>query len=166
MVNPDDSRGHLQRLATAGLDIPAAAARGQFELRSNTDTYLENGRFSPDRMLAVFEQLASGHARHGFGQSRIVCRMDWAAGSPRLMDDVIEFESRVNDLWRVHQDAVICTYRLEQFGGDAIMDILRSHPAVILGGILQRNPFFVPPEQFLPELRERRAQRRTARGVV
>jgi hypothetical protein len=26
---------------------------------------------------------------------------------------------------------------------------------VIIGGILQRNPFFVPPEQFLEELRAR-----------
>jgi len=26
---------------------------------------------------------------------------------------------------------------------------------IIIGGILQHNPFFVPPEQFLRELRER-----------
>jgi hypothetical protein len=30
---------------------------------------------------------------------------------------------------------------------------------IIIGGILQRNPFFVPPEEFLRELRERRAMR-------
>jgi hypothetical protein len=30
---------------------------------------------------------------------------------------------------------------------------------IIIGGILQRNPFFLPPEEFLPELRERRARR-------
>jgi hypothetical protein len=28
---------------------------------------------------------------------------------------------------------------------------------VILGGVLQRNPFFVPPAEFLAELRERGA---------
>jgi hypothetical protein len=27
---------------------------------------------------------------------------------------------------------------------------------VIIGGILQENPFYVPPEEFLRELRERR----------
>ncbi len=37
------------------------------------------------------------------------------------------------------------------------MDILRTHPMVILGGVLQRNPFFVPPAAFLAELRERGA---------
>jgi hypothetical protein len=33
---------------------------------------------------------------------------------------------------------------------------LRTHPAVIVGGLLQENPFFVPPDQFLREIRERR----------
>jgi hypothetical protein len=36
------------------------------------------------------------------------------------------------------------------------MDILRTHPMVIVGGILRENPFFEPPEQFLRELRRRR----------
>lgn len=36
------------------------------------------------------------------------------------------------------------------------MDILRTHPMVIIGGILQENPFFVPPDTMLEELRQRR----------
>ena len=75
------------------------------------------------------------------------------------VDNVIEFESRVNDVWCRHDDAVICTYRLAQFSGDTVIDIMRTHPMVIIGGILHRNPFFVSPEQFLPEFRARRAKR-------
>lgn len=36
---------------------------------------------------------------------------------------------------------------------------VRTHPVIIIGGILQRNPFFVPPGEFLREFRERRAGR-------
>jgi MEDS: MEthanogen/methylotroph, DcmR Sensory domain len=97
------------------------------------DTYLRDGGFDQDRMLAVFEQLASGNAKHGFPLSRIVCRMDWAAESRVFVDNVIEFESRVNDVWRHHDDAVICMYHFGQFSGDAVVDILRTHPMVILG---------------------------------
>ena len=32
------------------------------------------------------------------------------------------------------------------------MDILRTHPMVIIGGILQENPFFISPEEMLREL--------------
>jgi hypothetical protein len=164
VVNPDQRDDHLHRLAALGIDTSAAEQRGQFELRPNTDTYLRDGSFDQDRMLAVFEQLASGNAKHGFPLSRIVCRMDWAAKSRVFVDNVIEFESRVNDVWRHHDDAVICTYHLGQFSGDAVVDILRTHPMVIVGGLLQRNPFFVPPEQFLPEFRKRRATQ-TARAA-
>jgi len=34
---------------------------------------------------------------------------------------------------------------------------MRTHPMIIIGGILQENPFFVPPDEFLRELRERAA---------
>jgi hypothetical protein len=30
---------------------------------------------------------------------------------------------------------------------------------ILIGGIVQENPFFVPPDEFLRELRERRASR-------
>ena len=78
VVNPDQHRDHLQRLAAAGIDAAAAQQNGQLELRTNTETYLRDGRFDQDRMLEAFEQLASGTAKGGFPLSRIVCHMDWA----------------------------------------------------------------------------------------
>ena len=47
---------------------------------------------------------------------------------------------------------------MARFGANVVMDILRTHPMVIIGGILQENPFFVPPDEFLRELRERAGQ--------
>ena len=39
---------------------------------------------------------------------------------------------------------------------------MRTHPIVIIGGVLQENPFFIAPDQLLLELRERGAARRVA----
>jgi MEDS: MEthanogen/methylotroph, DcmR Sensory domain len=156
VVNPGQRHHHLQRLAGVGIDPVATQQSGQFELRSNTDTYLRDGRFDQDRMLAVFEQLASGTAQGEFPLTRIVCQMDWAAEARSHVDELMEFESRVNEVWRRHDDAVICVYDLAKFGGDTVIDIMRTHPMIIVGGILQHNPFFVPPEEFLRELRARR----------
>jgi hypothetical protein len=33
---------------------------------------------------------------------------------------------------------------------------------IIIGGILQENPFFVPPDEFLRELRERAAMHKAS----
>jgi len=103
--------------------------------------------------------MASGNAKGRFPLTRIVCRMDWVPDGQSHIDDLIEFEARVNDVWCRHDDAVICTYRLSKFSGDAVIDIMRTHPLVIVGGILQHNPFFVPPGEFLREIRARRAGR-------
>ena len=156
VVSPDQRDDHLQRLAAVGIDPMATERSGQFELRTNTETYLRDGHFDPDRLLEVFEQLASATAKDGFRLGRIVCHMDWAAGGPNI-DNLVEFEARVNHVWSHHDDAVICVYDLAKFGGSTVVDIMRTHPMIIIGGILQRNPFFVPPEEFLRELSERRA---------
>src|SRR5580700_3371397 len=100
VVNPDQRCGHLQRLAAAGIDPSAAEQSGQFELFINTETYLRDGHFDQDRMLEVFEQLASGNASGGFPLSRIVCHMEWAANGLSHVNDLVEFESRVNNVWR------------------------------------------------------------------
>lgn len=157
VVNPDQREEHLRRLASAGIDSAAAQETGQLEIRINTDAYLRNGKFDQDRMLETFEKLASGNAPGGFPLSRIVCRMDWVVGDKARLENVIEFESRVNAIWDRHDDAVICTYHLGKFSGDAVIDIMRTHPMVIIGGTLHENPFFMPSAEFLREYRQRRA---------
>jgi hypothetical protein len=159
VVNPHQCEDHLKRLAAIGVETNSARQSGQLEIKTSSEVYLQNGRFDQDRMLEAFEQMASGNVNTGFPLSRIVCRMDWVVEGRSYIDDVIEFESRVNDVWRRHDDAVICTYHLSKFGGDTVIDIMRTHPMIIIGGILQRNPFFVPPEEFLREVRGRRAMR-------
>ena len=76
-------------------------------------------------MLDVFEQLAA--ARSNFRLSRIICQMDLAADLSHI-DDLIEFKSRVNRARSRHEDAVICVYDLAKLGGDAVLDIMRTHP--------------------------------------
>lgn len=160
VINPEARQKHLQRLAEADIDSTAHEHSGQLQIRINTEVYLREGHFDQDRMLAAFEEMAnSAKAAEGYPMSRIVCRMDWASGNQSRIDDVIEFESRVNEVWRRYDDAVICTYHLGQLSGDAVIDIMRTHPMVIIGGHLQQNPFFTRPEEFLHEFRSRRSGR-------
>ena len=87
---------------------------------------------------------------------RIVCHMDWAAEERSHLDTLVEFESRVNEVWRRHDDAVICVYDVARFDGQVVIDMLRTHPMLIIGGILQENPFYTPPAEFLRDYRQRR----------
>jgi methionine synthase II (cobalamin-independent) len=86
--------------------------------------------------------------------------MEWALADKPGVDDLLEFETRVNYLMAKYEDAAICTYDLSKFSASIVMDVMRTHPVVIIGEILQENPFFVPPDQFLLEIRERRRSAR------
>ncbi|QAY79058.1 MEDS domain-containing protein [Sphingosinicella sp. BN140058] len=146
IITPDQESRHLARLAEAGIDLPAARERGQLDVRRNDDVYLSGGRFDQDRMVAAFEAMAGGDGT--FPISRIVCNMDWAGQSPHH-EELIEFEARVNEIWRRHRDIVICVYDLKMLSGDMLIDILRTHPMVLIGDAVQQNPFFIEPGAFL-----------------
>jgi len=166
IVDPARHHSHLEHLAAAGIDAAAAQGKAQMEIRTTTETYLKNGQFDQDSMLAAFEHIASGSGAGLYPLSRIICQMEWASEHPECIDDLVAFESRVNDVWQQHDDAVICVYDLAKFSADTVIDIMRTHPMVIIGGILQQNPFFVPPGEFLEELRRRRQDRISPLGAA
>jgi DcmR-like sensory protein len=82
--------------------------------------------------------------------------MEWALLDKPGVDDLIEYETRLNQLLPEFDCAVICAYDLSRFGGSTVMFALRTHPVVIIGGLLHENPFCVDPDQLLLELREQR----------
>jgi hypothetical protein len=83
--------------------------------------------------------------------------MEWALDDRPGVHDIVEYEARLNQILPKYDDAICCTYDIKRFSASVVMDILRTHPSVIVGGILQENPFYVPPDEFLRELRERQA---------
>ena len=45
---------------------------------------------------------------------------------------------------------LLCFYDLEQFSnGEILLEILRTHPTVLLSGQLLDNPWYVEPEEYL-----------------
>lgn len=157
VVDPKLRQDHLRRLGSAGIDVAGAEQAGQFELRNWADAYLRDGRFDQDRMLALLQEVLDAGGQQGFALTRMVAHMEWALEDRPRVDDLVEYETRVNYMWPRHKDAVICVYDLAKFGGEIVMDIIRTHPMVLIGGFIQENPFFQPPDEFLRELRERHA---------
>jgi MEDS: MEthanogen/methylotroph, DcmR Sensory domain len=159
LVDPERREEHLGRLADSGIDVQEAMRNGQLEVRLWQDAYLREGRFDRDAMLALIEELLQSGTAAGFRRIRLLANMEWSLLNRPGVDDLLEYETRLNYVIPKYDDAVICTYDLSKFGANVVMDALRTHPLVIIGGLLQENPFFVPPDEFLLEIRERRAAR-------
>jgi hypothetical protein len=166
LVGADRREDHLQRLEAAGIDTMTSRETGQYELRDWEETYLAGGYFDPDRWLAVLEDALAGGPRQGYPMTRLVAHMEWALENRVGVDRLVEYEARLNQILPLYNNPVICTYDLTRFGGDVIIDIMRTHPMVIIGGILQHNPFYVEPDVFLDELRARGTRMGSPRPVV
>ncbi len=158
VVDPKLRDDHLRRLNSAGINVSEAEKSGQFELCNWEQMYLADGYFDQDRMLSLWQEVLAAAGQSGFPRTRLVAHMEWALEDHEGVSDLIEYETRFNLMHQGGRDPVICTYDLTRFSGDVIMGVLRTHPMVILGGVLQENPFFIPPEQFLQELHERRTR--------
>ena len=162
IVDPEHRAAHLARLAHEGIDTAAAEAGGQLEVLDWRDTYLKDGRFDQHLMIAtLLDIIAPGKAAPG-KISRNIANMEWALEDRPGVHDIVEYEARLNAALPAQHDPVVCVYDLSQFDGAAVIEIMRTHPMVIIGGILQENPFFVPPEQLLREIEARRASQPAA----
>jgi len=135
---------------------------GQLEVRPWQDAYLRGDHFDQNAMLALIEEVLQSADTAGYPLTRLLAHMEWALLGKPGVDNLVEYETRLNYVLPKYDDPVVCTYDLSRFGSSVAMDIMRTHPVVIIGGVLQENPFFVPPDQFLDEIRERRSVRKSA----
>jgi hypothetical protein len=158
LVDPKRREDHLRRLADAAIDVEEATTSGQLEVRPWEDGPLHGERFDQDRWLAEFEEALQSGPESGYAKTRFLAQMEWALADLPGTDDLMEFETRVNYVVPKHDHAVICAYDLSKFGASTVMYALRTHPVVIIGGLLQENPFYVDPDQLLSELREQHSQ--------
>jgi hypothetical protein len=80
--------------------------------------------------------------------------MQWAAEETLDARQLVEYEAGLNKMLPKHDVAAVCAYDVTSFRSSVVMDILRTHPVVIVRGALRQNPFYVEPDELLRELSE------------
>jgi MEDS: MEthanogen/methylotroph, DcmR Sensory domain len=157
LIDPERRDDHLKRLTEAGIDVEHATASGQLEVHPWQDGPLHGERFDQDTWLEGFEEVLQSGQRSGYPKTRFLAQMEWALVDMPGVEEMMEFDSRVNHVVPKYGDLVLCSYDLSRFDSSTVMYALRTHPLVILGGLLQENPFYVDPEELIAEMRERRS---------
>ena len=124
--------------------IGSAAEPPQFELAPWEEMYLAGGLFDQHAMLRRIG--AALRSAPEYPRTRLVAHMEWACLQPDGVDNLVDYESRLNDVLEDSGDIVLCTYDISKFDARTIVDVIRAHPAVIIGGALRDNPFYTPPD--------------------
>jgi hypothetical protein len=107
IVDPDLRADHRRRLESAGIDAASAETSGQFELRNWEDAYLRDGHFDQEKMLTLIKEILDGGREQGFTLTRLVAHMEWALEDRPGVDDLVEYETRLNYILPRYKDPVI-----------------------------------------------------------
>ena len=107
IVDPSSRAAHLERLRSEGLPVDAASEKGQLEVRVWQDTYLIGGHFDQQRMLALIESVLRDGQQRGFPLTRLVAQMEWALEDLPGVEDLVEYETRLNYVLPKYRDPVI-----------------------------------------------------------
>lgn len=159
IVDPAFADEHRERLTAGGVDARGCAACGQLDVLTWRQAYIdESGAFDKDRMLATIERLTGEGRDAGFGRLRIMGNMDWAFDSAVPgSETLIQYEAEVNEVLSRNRQPAVCVYDVAKLTGSMMMDLLRTHPLTLIGGVVQENPYYTAPAQMLEELAARRA---------
>jgi hypothetical protein len=156
IVNGAERQMHAARFAEAGLDLEDAAWQRCSEVVAWDEMYLAAGRFDQQAMLERFQRVLAESAEAGFRATRLVANMEWALERMPGVDDLAEYESRVNYIDPLFPNVIVCAYDVRNFNAGVIVDVMRAHPAIVVGGSLFENQFYVQPDELIGELTGRR----------
>jgi hypothetical protein len=155
IVDPKLAADHIERLKGCGIDTDHCQSCGQLDVLTWNDAYLSDGTFDQARMLGAIEGVLEAGREAGYPKMRIMGNMNWTLNGNPGTEQVIEFESRVNEILARSGQLAVCVYDAAKLSGAMMMDILRSHPFTLVGNVIYENPFYTPPEELLRDLRAR-----------
>ena len=96
IVDAKQCHSHRARLEREGIDVPAAEKSGQLRVACWEDAYLKDGHFDQNRQINLIESVLKAGKEEGFPITRLVANMEWALEDKAGVEDIVEYESRLN----------------------------------------------------------------------
>jgi DNA-binding CsgD family transcriptional regulator len=138
-------------LADRGIPVQALESKKQLLCLPYPQTYTRNNVFDPEAMIAFLKKLMAMGQEEGFRGLRITGDMAWALNNWTGSERLIEYEARLNDFFPHSRASGLCQYDLQRFDPDIILQVLETHPKVLLNGCLLDNFYYIPPEDYLSD---------------
>jgi DcmR-like sensory protein len=139
-IDPAERRDHEKRLAQLGVNVERQMESGHLDIRGWDEVYLLDGYFDQERQLDVLDRLL----REPRPRIRLAANMAWALTGAKGVEDLVEYESRIDDRLGAYSHVVICAYDLDRFDAWTTLGVLRAHPAVLIEGRLIENSLYEP----------------------
>jgi hypothetical protein len=132
------------------LDVDACMESEQLALLGQADSYLRKGDFSVSEMMAFWKEAVGGAMDSGqYTFTRATGDTTWCLDALDGFDDFATYESELNRFVPQYPQAILCLYDLQLYGGGVLVELLRTHPKLLIGGLLIDNPHYLSPDEYL-----------------
>ncbi|ADB60933.1 histidine kinase [Haloterrigena turkmenica DSM 5511] len=150
VVNEHAEAEMIAAMEDGGIDVDAAMETGALTFHTVRETYLRNGRFDPDDMLDRYES-AIEEATADYEGLRISAETTWILDEGTSLEQFMEYESRVNDLFDGADCIALCQYDRDVIPAEILCDIVRTHPHLVYDGAVCHNFYYTPPSEFFDD---------------
>jgi signal transduction histidine kinase len=159
LADPDTIEMMEKALRARGVDTRREQYRGALVLSADR-SHLVNGRFDPRSMIDGLCRLIDESVQQGYAGLCATGDMRWELGADANFDHLLEYEARLEQVFRERPLRGICQYRRDVIPQQAVRDALLTHRSAYMGNVLNRdNLFYIPPELVLEgQNPERQAQ--------
>ena len=100
-------------------------------------------------MLTFWTEAIARAGSDGYSFCRLVGEMTWALRDAPGVEHLVGYESELNRVTASYPVIVLCLYDLDRFSGEVVVNIVKTHPQVLIQGILVENPYYVRPDEYL-----------------
>jgi len=142
----DQREALLGALSKAGVNASRALDRGSLWLRTPQETYFRSGKFDPDDMLALLDELITGAQADGFvgvrGSGEASVAEDRGQDRAVAWSDLYSYEVGFNERFAGRPIVALCRYHRGGAPAAYIADALRAHPTAIVSGRVCRNSYY------------------------
>ena len=140
-------------LSKRGVDTEHEARKGALVFSSDR-SHLSGGMFDPQAMVDGLSDAIDGALRDGFDGLCATGDMRWELGADANFDRLLEYEARLEQVFREKPLRGVCQYHRGILPEAAVRDALLTHRSAYVGEALNRdNLFYIPPELLL-EMRD------------
>ena len=135
----------------------SASAANQLEVIRAADLYLRSGRFCADEIIGAWKAAISDAMYDGrFDLVRAVETWSRRDVVPD-MHELLLLESEMNRYLPLYPQVIVCLYDIDRFGGGALMNLVMTHPRMLVGGVVIENPYLLTPDEVLAKTVQRDA---------
>lgn len=138
----------LGYLKKQGIKVGHYLHRGQLQIIDASAFYLSGGLFDPEAMIMRLKQETEQSLAEGYPALRVTGEMTWATRGYLGSERLTEYEARLNEFIPGSRCLAICQYDRRQFDPILLMDVLATHPKVIIGAEVMDNLYYLPPGEF------------------